>query len=362
MQKPLRILFLFEDLMYGGTQKQNLALALGLDRDLFSPAIATLSGPCDLDHETQKAGVPLYHLGTGRKTPPLFFLRLGRLLKQLNPDILVPCTALPNIWGRLWGKLLHIPLIVGTCRGGGAPVRQHEWLLWRLAGHIVCNSPALLDVMQQKGVPGNHLSYIANGVDCDKFSPASTRPEKPLILCVGRLAADKDHATLLRAFELVAAQNPDVRLRLVGEGPEEKHLRELAAELAPDAQRRIEFSGPSADPAPHYRQATIFALASIREGQPNVVLEAMSCGLAVCATAVGGIPALVTENSCGLLCAPGDHAALADNLLRLLSDPARAQAMGSRARQYIVNNFSFAAMIGAHQDLFLSLAGSTGSR
>lgn len=357
MKRPLKILFFLEDLCFGGTQKQNLELASRLDRSLFSPAILTITGRTDLDELAEKASVPVTYAGTALRPDPLFFARLPGILKSLAPDILVCCTALPNIWGRIWGKFLKIPVIVGTCRGGGAPTRQHERFLWRLSDHIVCNSLASVQAMTQKGVPKEHLTYIPNGVDTYFFHPAANKNFKQLIVCVARLAEDKDHRTLIRAFGIVAKNFPQATLRLVGTGPEEIRLKKFAADfLPPQAQERLEFAGACANPAPHYKDASIFVLSSIREGQPNVILEAMSSGLPICATNVGGIPALVRENINGLLCQPGSCEDLATNLEKLLANPAMAQDFGSASRHMVENNFSFAAMVRAHQDLFITLA------
>lgn len=354
MQKPLKTLFLLEDLCYGGTQKQNLALAMRLDRERFSPALATLTGPTDLDEIAAAASVPVWHMGSSRRLAPFFFARLGRLLEAVKPDILVPCTALPNIWGRIWGRIRSVPLVVGTCRGGGAPWRQHERWLWRLCQGIVCNSRELVEVMADRGVDRERMVYIANGVDTEHFRPDSREKCSQLILCVARLAKDKDHRTLLSAFARIAPQFPDARLRLVGEGPEESALRNFCNnEIEPETAQKVEFAGPSADPAQHYKQADIFALSSIREGQPNSILEAMSAGLPVCATAVGGIPPLLAGN--GLLSAAGDADAMAQNLALLLRDGDKAARLGRQGRQRAEADFSFAAMVRNHEGFFLKL-------
>lgn len=352
--RPLKTLFLLEDLCFGGTQKQNLELAARLDRNIFEPVLLTLTGPTDLDG---RAGhIPVLHMGSGRRGAPFFFLRLGAWLEKIKPDIIVCCTALPNIWGRIWGRLSHVPVVIGSCRGGGAPARQHERFLWRLADHIVCNSHALVDAMTGMGVPEKHLTFIPNGVDTRFFQPSPEKNGGPLIVCVARLAADKDHRSLLRAFELVAAQMPEASLRLVGEGPEESGLRDfIRTNLSPMAAAKIEFAGASADPRPDYQQAAVFALASVREGLPNVILEAMSSGLPVCATNAGGIPWLVKNGKNGFLSSPGDHAALAGNLLRLLRDGQLRQSMGAAGRGRVEKEFSFAYMVAAHQNLFLNL-------
>lgn len=335
---------------------QNLELALRLDRKLFAPVILTLTGPTDLDARAEAAGIPLYHLGTTRAVAPFFFARLGSQIGKLAPDILVPCTALPNIWGRIWGRLKKTPVIIGTCRGGGAPVRQHERLLSRLCDAMICNSRALVDDLVYIGVPASKLNYIANGVDTEHFCPTPKKfsGEDALIVTVARLAKDKDHKTLFKAFALVNENFPGARLRIVGEGPEEAALKKFVeTELPKAAAAQIEFTGPSADPATHYAEADIFALSSVREGQPNAILEAMSSALPVCATNVGGIPDLLEGN--GLISQPGDAEGLANNLLTFLRAPGMATHFGRMGREKAMREHSFAAMVEAHQNLFLKL-------
>ncbi|MDO5484206.1 MAG: glycosyltransferase family 4 protein, partial [Desulfovibrionaceae bacterium] len=355
MTRKLNILFLLEDLCYGGTQRQTLELARRLDRTRFLPSMLTLTGPTDLDAEARQAGVDLFHLGKDRAWAPFFFWRLGGALRRAAPDILVPCTALPNIWGRIWGNILRLPVVLGTCRGGGAPLKQHERLLWRLTRHMICNSEALRDVLQGLGVPEGHISYIPNGVNTEYFRPGLTPlpARRPLLLCVARLVKDKDHLTLLRAFERIVRHYPEACLRLVGDGPEEAVLKRWAEEHP--AGRQIEFVPGGADMRAHYAEGSVFVLSSQREGQPNVILEAMSAGLPVCATAVGGIPRLVEEGASGLLSPAGDAGALAENCLRLLKQPALAEQFGNAGRRRVEQYHSFQVMVEAHQNLFVRL-------
>lgn len=355
MARGVKILFILEDLCFGGTQKQNLELALRLDKNIFCPHMLTFTGPTDMDRQAIEGDIKLKNMGSGRGLAPMFFLRLQAELKKIAPDIIVPCTALPNIWGRIWGRVLKVPVIVGTCRGGGAPVRQHERLLWRLTDAIVCNSQALRQKMSDLGVPLSRLHYIPNGVDVDKFQPAGQYPPDQLIVCVARLAKDKDHPTLIRAFAEVVKKFPAAKLRLVGEGPEEAHLRKVVASLAPETAAAVQFAGASSNTAPHYRDGAIFALSSIQEGQPNVILEAMSSGLPVCASNVGGIPGLVQNGVNGLLIPAGDYMTLAKNICTLLENPDMARNFGLAGRKIVTESYSYAAMVQAHQNLFLNL-------
>ncbi len=355
-----RILFLLEDLCYGGTQRQTLQLAMRLDRTRFTPVLLTLTGETDMDDVALAAGLELHHLGADRGVDKLFFLRLLHVLRRLRPDVLVPCTCLPNIWGRVWGcwlrKCFGTPLgVLGTVRGGGAPARQHERWLWRLADHLICNSQALEEVLRDMGVPAARLTCIQNGVDTDRFAPSGTPPSgrAPLIVCVARLCEDKDHATLIAAFEKAREAVPEARLRLVGDGPlAERVFARTAASAAGDA---IEVLPGTADVRPHLAEARIFALSSIREGQPNVLLEAMASGLPVCATTVGGIPRMVREGVNGLLSPAGNPGAMAENLVRLLRDDALCDVMGPANRRTCLEHFSFDTMVQAHERLFDAL-------
>lgn len=353
MSAPLKVLFLLEDLCFGGTQTQNTELAIRLNREFFEPSILTLTGPTDLDSKIEAAKIPLYHIGNSRPVPPLFFTTLGRHIEKIRPDIMVPCTAIPNIWGRIWGRVKKVPAIIGTCRGGGAPRRQHERFLWRLAHGVICNSPELTRKMHKIGVPPERLAYIPNGVDTERFKPVAKNfsTDEPLIVCVARLAADKDHKTLINAFAKLAETIPKARLRLVGEGPEERALKIYVEKNLSDSLRnQVEFAGSSADPAAHYAEADICALSSIRESLPNAILEAMSSCRPVCATATGAIPSLL--DGCGLISYPGDAEGMANNFLALLRSPRMATHLAVQGRVKSENEFSYSAMISSHEEFF----------
>ena len=347
---PKEILFCLEDLCFGGTQRQTLELAKRLDRQKFSPSMLMLTGPTDLDELAFKEKIKLHYLNNTRRVHPLFFVKLGCTLRRLKPDLIIPCTALPNIWARIWGHLLKIP-VIGTCRGGGGPFRQHERFLWKYTKHMICNSQALVDVLGGLGVVKEHLTYIPNGVDTAYFKPTPPPPSEraPIILCVARLCSDKDHVTLFQAFEKVYLKFPAARLLIVGDGPDEAKLKSWAKQ---HPNLPIEFQPGTTDVRSYYAAAKIFALSSIREGQPNVILEAMSAGLPICATSVGGIPHLIDHDRTGILSAPKDIKALADNLLAIFSDPQKADDYGDSARIIAQTKFSFSTMVEMHQNLF----------
>jgi glycosyltransferase involved in cell wall biosynthesis len=190
---------------------------------------------------------------------------------------------------------------------------------------------------------------IHNGVDLNYFKPRrqAPPPQAPRVLTVARLVPDKDHETLIRAFRLVAADHTGAELWLVGDGPRERALRQLtAATLSPG---QVRFFPGQADLRPFFAQASLFALSSVHEACPNVVLEAMAAGLPVVATRVGGLPELVAPGETGWLTPPRDPAALAAALSHLLADSRTREAFGRAGHQRVARRFPLAAMVRNHE-------------
>jgi glycosyltransferase involved in cell wall biosynthesis len=210
------------------------------------------------------------------------------------------------------------------------------------------------------GVPATRLTTIVNGVDTDYFRPAPEAPQPypAVVLCVARMVPDKDHGTLIRAFALAAPAFPQAQLWLVGDGPGLPMARHLAEATLPPGSFR--FIPPQADLRPLFRQAGLLALSSRTEALPNVVLEAMAAGLPVAATAVGGVPELVTPARTGWLAAAGDIPGLAAALGRLLGNPEQCRAFGLAGRERAVRDFSLQTMARRYEDVLDRLLAPVG--
>jgi glycosyltransferase involved in cell wall biosynthesis len=359
--RPARVVFLLQDLKFGGTQRQTLELARLLEPARYQAEVWVLTAGEDLVPLARDWGLPVVRLGRQERVGPGSLARLGRRLRHQPVDLLMALTVVPNIWGRLLGRAARVPVIVGNCRGGGAPRRQHEHWLWPLAHHIICNSGDLERVLVRRcGVPEARITMIPNGVDTDYFQPdpGKADPYPAVVLGVGRMVPDKDHETLIRAFALTAPAIPRAQLWLVGEGPLRPMVRQLAEEILPPGSYR--FIPAQADLRPLFRQAGLLALSSRTEALPNVVLEAMAAGLPVAATAVGGVPELVTPSRTGWLAPPGDAPALAAILGRLLADPEQCRALGRAGRERAVRDFSLKTMARRYGDVLDRLLAQRG--
>jgi len=356
VERRAKIVMLLEDLEFGGTQRQALELARRLDPERFQVELWMMRSVNDFTPSYAGDGITLRWLSRSPAVGPASLIRLAMLLRSQPVDLLLLLTAIPNIWGRLLGRAAGIPGIVATCRGEGGPFRQHEKLLWRLADHHLCNSRALKDRLTERyGVPEAMVSVILNGIDTGHFTPHDGEPDRgsPEVLCVARMVPDKDHETLIEAFDRLLVRVPTARLHLVGEGPLRRSILETAKNRLP--AQSFQWQPGSRDLRPLYRRASLFALSSIQEGLPNVVLEAMACGLPVVATDVGGLGEVVADGTTGLLVPPKEPAALANAMAGLLLEPEKASVFGRAGRKRVVEQFSVRSAVRAHEELFRRL-------
>jgi glycosyltransferase involved in cell wall biosynthesis len=175
----------------------------------------------------------------------------------------------------------------------------------------------------------------------------------PVVVSVGLLRAQKAHHVLLRALSTLVHEWPALRVLIVGDGPEHARLQRLAGELG--VHGAVRFLGLRSDIADVLHASDIAVSCSDFEGSPLSVLEYMDAGLAVVATAVGGVPDLIESGVNGLLVAPGDPDALARAIGELLRDPARAREMGARGRARRASCFDVHTMVRRVEALYSEL-------
>jgi glycosyltransferase involved in cell wall biosynthesis len=198
---------------------------------------------------------------------------------------------------------------------------------------------AFVETELARFLPPDRIARIRNGV----APPAVAAPEalpfargSRIVVSGGRLSAEKRFDRLIDAVALVARHHPNVRLVLLGDGPERGGLERRAEEQAPGL---VLFAGFQADPWAHLLSGTVFALASDREGLPMVLLEAMALGLPAVATAVGGIPEVVRDGETGLLVSTLTADAMAEAIGRLLGDDSLRLRLAAAGRQLVLSEF-----------------------
>lgn len=352
--KPIKLAVLLQDLEFGGTQRYAIHLLRYLNRDLFSPELWLMRRGTDMLPLAEETGVKIVWLSQSARVGAVSLFCLLTTIRRFRPDILYTLTVVPNIWGRLFGRVSGVPVIVSGFRNVVAEPLE-RWL-WRFSTRIICNAEAGREfLVQQFSVNSERLAVVPNAVDTSYFCPDEHyREPNPMIVSIGRLVEQKDPLTLLEAFRQMGHDLPAARLVLVGNG----HLRETLQHYVGDHSlgSRVEILPGTSDTRSLLRRAWVFAMSSLYEGSPNVILEAMSTGLPVVSTSVGGISELVRDGETGFLIEPGNSADLAKALTNLLNDRERCRSMGNRARECMLHGHSAETMVRRTEQVLLDAA------
>lgn len=292
---------------------------------------------------------------------------LKSILRDYRPDLFHATLARPAILGVTAAAAAGVRRIVITQNG------THEWregsrfaalvAPWlfrrasRFASSIVAVSNAVRDDLERKGVPAHKLSVIYNGVDTERFSvglqPGRSLPDNTFIAgAAGNLRKIKGYDVLIRAAALVSRQSQQIGFVIHGEGEERPNLEALIAELS--LKDRVSLAGRVEDMPTFLRSCDVFVQPSRQEAFGLATAEAMSCGIPVIASLVGGLPELVTPD-CGILVPPDNPEALAEAILDLASDSERRKQFGLAARQRMITQFSVRQMCLRYADLYHKL-------
>lgn len=294
--------------------------------------------------------------------------RLANLLRRERVDIIHAHQYTPFFYGIMARLVYRDPPVLFTEHGRHFPdyPRRKRMVVNRLLLERRDRVVGVGDAVRQalivnEGFPKPRVGVIYNGIDTAAFANGvhdhvairrdmGVEPRDFVMLQVARLDYLKDHATALRTVARLRAQLPQIKLVLVGEGPERPKIQELIDhhQLA----HHVRLLGQRQDIARLLRAADLFLLTSISEGIPLTVIEAMAAGLPVVSTRVGGLSEVVIEGETGLLAPSGDDAGLAERLLRLANDPLLGRTYGERGRLRATASFSEAHMHAQYLALY----------
>ena len=237
---------------------------------------------------------------------------------------------------------LRAPILAGLGR-----------LTARLADRVVAPSRATaMELAEDYGA--RDVAVIPNGIAPLAGARRAVREaaEGPVVLYAGRLRTRKGVAVLLEAFARLRVEHPGAALVLVGDGEQRPALEAQARRLGIEDAVRFAGARPRDAMAAEYAAADVFCLPSLYEGFPLAILEAMSAGLPVVATAVAGIPEAVVDGATGLLVPPEDAEALARALTALAADPEGARRMGEAGRRRVAAELTIPRIAAAYLELW----------
>lgn len=358
-----RIVYVIATLDRGGSESQLVHLATRLDRARFDPLVVCLTRGGPLEPKLAEAGVTTVILHKRHKVDLSALGRLTRLLRLFHPDLLHTWLFTANAYGRWAALRAGVTHLVASERSTDPRKPRlnrliDRWLA-RRTDRIVANCHSVRDVyLRRLDLPPQRILVIPNGLQlqpADDDARAQLRakeglPDDALVfVTAGRLERNKAVDDLLRAFARLLTEVPQGYLIVLGGGPELAALAALADRLG--VAERVIFLGQVADVAEVLDGADVFVFASLYEGLPNAVLEAMSAGLPVVTTAVGGIPEVVSDGETGFLVPTRRPEELAERMLRLARDGDLRRRLGGAARER-VGEFTMERMVRSYEELY----------
>lgn len=372
MNERITVLFPITDLATDGAQRQLLELVKGLDKNCFKPVVLTLKPGGPMEREFREVPqVEVLSLDRRGKYDLLGVFKVWGILRRMKADVVQPFLTPATFFGLLPALLSRTPVKIVTERAGPGARNARlgyrfylkaEDLLTRFADWSVANSQAGREYLIRRGINPARIRVIYNGINlsrltADKEGVQKVRrrldvpPDGKVVGMMARLFPVKNHAMFLQAAALINQVIPDTRFALVGDGPLRSQLEDMNQELG--LASKVTLFGEQRDVGTYLSAFDIAVLTSDTEGCSNALIEAMALGKPIVATDVGGNREVVNHGETGLLVPRDDPEALAEAIITLLRDTDTAHAMGQRAKDWVVTQFSLERMIHEYQSLWV---------
>jgi glycosyltransferase involved in cell wall biosynthesis len=396
----LKIMQLVSNLDIGGAQEVVRTLAENLSEAGCVSVVCTFKdGP--LRAEIEQLGIPVEILPERRYSVVAFpqFLKellqlrreLLRVVNKYQVDVVQTHLLRSMDFLALSLRLNAGPKVFWTFHNSLFDLREdhltrHKWLLKpkRISHHLLYRlgsrwvnglvavsedvKKSILETMN--GIPADKISVILNCVDVSRYGQVTNRSAlrmglgfaetDHLMALVATFKRQKGHKVLLEAAAELIPQFPNLHILLVGDGELRDELQAIARDLNLD--RNVHFLGMCSDIPEILAASDSFVLPSLWEGLPMALIEAMASGLPVIATDVSGTRQVVVPGETGILVVPGDAQELASAITEFLTNPARAHAMGTHARQRVERLFSAQKQAREYVSLFEQALGRTNFR
>jgi glycosyltransferase involved in cell wall biosynthesis len=356
----LKICFLAGTLEHGGAERQLFYWLRTLGQCGADSTVLSLDRGEFWEGPIQNLGVSVVWVGQERSRLRRLF-RITKQLRQTPAQAIQSQHFFANGYVGMVGKILGIGSIGAIRNDGVTEVLQSG----RIGGQLNLRLPATLAANSRRGVryavgqgvSSKHLFFLPNVIDTQRFSPVNHPAQSPFtLLAVGRLVEQKRLDRFLLVLSRLRQQlRLDVKGLIVGPSRAGDAVRERLESLArqlgllPDA---VQFYGAVADMTRIYQQASVVLLTSDYEGTPNVLLEAMACGLPVVSTRVGGVPEIVQDRQTGFLLEAEDCDGLVAAAAQLVNDPNLCVRMGRAARAFVEKNHSLVRLPAYLSELY----------
>jgi len=370
--RPIRVLHVLHSLDTGGAER--IVCDLAQHRaDVLRTGVICLDHRGRLADHAERLGIDIICTDRRAGVDLRQVARVAGAIRRFGPDVIHAHQYTPYFYAALAAGVTGFGRIVFTEHGRHWPdvvSPPRKWVnqalrLRRDRITAVCEFAAEA-LRTRERIAGRDVRIIPNGVRCEQFDRPrrrewlagliGARPDATVCLQVARFSPVKDHATALRAFARIRQAHPSAHLVLVGDGPQRGPIEQLRRDLS--LQGRTHLLGNRDDVPDLLAAADVFVLSSLSEAASLSILEAMSAGLPVVATDVGGNREIVRHGRTGLMSPRGDHDRLARHLDALLGDVDRRREMGDAGRRRVRALYDQRRMHNAFIGVYRELVGS----
>ncbi len=371
----LRIAFVINEMVVGGSQTHLCQVLRLLDRQRFEPMLLCLSGRGALLEDVRALDVPIYSPAKGAGFRGFGLARrvagTSVLLRRLQPDLVHAYLLRANFVGALSARLARVPVVFCSTRGCHE-LHGSELLAARianaLADQVMVNAEAVRDfVHEHEGCPKEKMFVVPSGIDTRRFRPLPAGDYKTRLgvgadrIVIGTVTRQRIRKGVVEFLEAIAAVRqhwPQVHGMIVGEVSESGELETCIRDLG--LKGHVTLTGRRRDMPEVLSAFDVYVLSSHDEGMSNALLEAMAMELPVVATDVGGTGEVVVAGSTGLLVPPKDSAKLARGIEAILDRPDRGREMGRLGREVVEKKFSAHAMVKKMEEIYCDWAARRG--
>jgi len=340
------IVYFIGEIGLGGTEKQVTLLLKYLKKNNFNYHIFIFNKSIfgDFKNELIETGVQLYFIPDRFRSIIARLIYLLGHLRKIKPIIIHSWTVHNNAYAGLLGLLLNIPMTIGSVRGSlnGTSFKRLPYLLkWfslKSVNALVVNSKSIKKELINFSVDRNDIIIIPNCVELQN-SVRKLDNENELIVCtIGNLRENKNQTLFIKVMSRVIEAIPHAKGWIIGQPVKDSPLVENR--LNNQIQTlgligKVKVLGFKSNTIKYLKQSSIFMLPSLSEGVPNTVLEAMSIGIPVIASRVGGLPEIITHKANGFLYDPDDEDGFINCLFNLLYDAKYSDHVGTNGFNYI---------------------------
>lgn len=376
MKSPIRILFIIDNLGYGGAERQVVELCNHIDKNKFEPFICSLSNYVPLSKQILDNEKRFFLIDRKSKYDISIIFRLFSLIKKLKIDIIHSFLFQAEILSRLVGWLSNTQFIIGSERNSYHAYNSVSFLLLKITSPLmtICIANSLAGKIYNQNkykLPDSRYRIIYNGTNIDRFYPKNVdRLKKTLSInsndkVVGIFAAyrrQKNHTLFLNAAAKVVKEFPNTHFLIVGSKPSrgseatdviQNEILDLVNKLK--IHENCIFLNARNDVEELYNLCDCTVLTSFHEGTPNVAIESMACGVPVIATDVSDNKILIPDGKVGFIVPLNDDSYLSEKICDILREKTLREKMALDAQNWVRNHFSYSHMSKNFENAYIDL-------